>query len=78
MPGFGRKNARETLLRAIMIHTAIEVLSKESDPSHVLFSQDLNNILASVIREQEVELSASEFRYVIAARDAMAAVPFGM
>lgn len=66
MPGFGKKNARETMLRAIMIHISAEVLIKEADAAHVLFTQEMNNVLDSVIAAQDTELTVREYNYVMA------------
>ncbi len=62
----GRKNARETLLRAIMIYTAVEVMFKGADSAHALFTQELSRVLDSVLAAQEMELTTHRYNYVVA------------
>ena len=66
MPGFGKKNVRETMLRTIMIHSAVEILTKELDVAHVLYSQEVNNILDGVIAAQAMDLDVKEYNFVMA------------
>jgi hypothetical protein len=65
MAGFGRKNARDTMLRAIMIHTAAEALSKEAEVSRVLYPNEMVNIFNSVVAEQDIEPSVDEYNYAM-------------
>lgn len=66
MPGFGKKNATETMLRTIMIHSAVEVSTKELDVAHVAYSQEVNNILDGVIAAQAMDLTLKEYNTVLA------------
>ncbi len=66
MPGFGKKNLRDTTLHAIIIHTAAEALDKGVEADDVLSTQELINILGSVIAAQGKELTRKEYDYAIA------------
>lgn len=65
MAGFGRKNARDTMLRAIMIHTAAEALSKETEVSRVLYPNEMVNIFNSVVAAQDIDPSVDEYNYAM-------------
>lgn len=66
MTGFGKKNLRDTTLRAIIIHAAAEALDKEAAMAHALYTQEVVNILDSVIAAQDRELTRKEYDYAMA------------
>lgn len=65
MAGFGKKNAKETMLRAIMIHTAAEVLTKEAEVARVLYPQEVRSIFNSVVAAQDMEATPDETNYAM-------------
>ena len=65
MAGFGKKNAKETMLRAIMIHTAAEVLTKEAEVARVLYPEEVRNIFNSVVAAQDMQATQDEVNYAM-------------
>jgi hypothetical protein len=64
MPAFGKKNGRDTMLRAIMIHAAAEMYAKEKDVSRVLYDGEMRKIVNRVFAAQEVDPDTNELSYV--------------
>lgn len=65
MAGFGKKNAKETMLRAVMIHTAAEVLGKEAEVARVLYPEEVRSIFKSVVAAQDMEATSDETNYAM-------------
>jgi hypothetical protein len=65
MPAFGKKDAQETMLRAIMIHSAAEMYAKEKDLRRVLYEDEMKNIVTRVFGAQKTEPGQNEFSYAM-------------
>jgi hypothetical protein len=66
MAGFGKKNAKELNIRALMIHAAAEIFAQEKDVKRLLTRTEIEKIVKLVFSSHEHNPTPGEISYALA------------